>query len=93
MKTPLITRTGEFFDPCGILVSSSPRFKMYENEFGMGRAVAIRSGYANKLDGKVMMYQGYEGGGSMDLEVCLLPESMRDLESDGEFMDAVCMSI
>ncbi|KAI8024265.1 putative acetyltransferase [Camellia lanceoleosa] len=93
MKTPLITRTAEFFDPCGILVSSSPRFKMYENEFGMGRAVAIRSGYANKLDGKVMMYPGYEGGGSMDLEVCLLPESMRDLESDGEFMDAVCMSV
>ncbi|KAI8021715.1 putative acetyltransferase [Camellia lanceoleosa] len=91
MKTPLITRTAEFFDPCGILVSSSPRFKMYENEFGMGRAVAIRSGYANKLDGKVMMYPGYEGGGIMDLEVCLLPKSMRDLESDGEVMDAVCI--
>ncbi|KAL7240608.1 hypothetical protein ACSBR2_006298 [Camellia fascicularis] len=89
MKTPLIIRRCESVDPCGILVSSSPRFEMFENEFGMGRAVAIRSGYANKFDGKVNMYPGYEGGGSMDLEVCLSPELMRDLESDGEFMDAV----
>ncbi|CAL5399407.1 unnamed protein product [Camellia sinensis] len=91
MKTPLIIRRDEFLDPCGILVGSLPRFKLFENEFGMGRAVAIRSGYANKFDGKVTVYPGYEGGGSMDLEVCLLPESMRDLESDGEFMDAVCI--
>ncbi|KAL7240605.1 hypothetical protein ACSBR2_006295 [Camellia fascicularis] len=44
-----------------------------------------------KFDGKVTVYPGYESRGSMDLEVCLLPESVRDLEFDGEFMDAVCI--
>ncbi|XP_028107299.1 uncharacterized acetyltransferase At3g50280-like [Camellia sinensis] len=91
MKTPFIIHMGQFSDPCSIMVGSSPRFEMFGNEFGMGKAVAIRSGYANKFDGLVMAFPGYEGGGSMDLEVCLLPESMNDLESDGEFMGAVCI--
>ncbi|KAK4599361.1 hypothetical protein RGQ29_009434 [Quercus rubra] len=67
------------------------QFNMYGNEFGMGKAVALRSGYANKFDGKVSSYPGYEGGGSIDLEVCLLPDSMSALESDEEFMDAVSL--
>ncbi|KAI8528296.1 hypothetical protein RHMOL_Rhmol12G0139100 [Rhododendron molle] len=73
-------------------MSSSPRFPMYENEFGMGKAAAIRSGYANKSDGSVAFYPGYEGGGSMDLELCLLPDAMSGLESDAEFMDMVNVS-
>ncbi|KAL7260686.1 hypothetical protein ACSBR1_006366 [Camellia fascicularis] len=91
LQKPFTYQLGRFFDPCSVMVGSSPRFEMFGNEFGMGRAVAIRSGYANKFDGKVTTYPGYEGGGSMDLEVCLSPESMRDLESDREFMDAVCI--
>ncbi|KAF7138699.1 hypothetical protein RHSIM_Rhsim07G0226300 [Rhododendron simsii] len=31
---------------------------MGQNEFGMGKAVAIRCGYANKFDGKVTSYPG-----------------------------------
>jgi len=62
---------------------------MYGNEFGMGKAVAARSGYANKSDGKVSSYPGREGGGSIDLEVCLFPHTMSALESDEEFMNAV----
>jgi len=83
-----IYRFREFFDPCSIMMGSSPRFDMYGNEFGLGKAVALRSGYANKFDGKVSLYPGYEGGGSMDLEVCLPPESMCALELDKEFMEA-----
>ncbi|XP_016495341.1 putative acetyltransferase At3g50280 [Nicotiana tabacum] len=78
-----------FFDPCSIMMGSSPRFDMYGNEFGLGKGVALRSGYANKFDGKVSLYQGIEGDGSMDLEVCLLPEFMASLESDEEFMDSL----
>ncbi|KAH7845321.1 hypothetical protein Vadar_000594 [Vaccinium darrowii] len=90
MEHPVInTRGPALYNPYGLLISSSPRFRMYENEFGMGKAVAIRSGFANKLDGKVMFYPGYEGGGSMDLEVNLPPETMAALESDGEFMDGL----
>ena len=63
---------------------------MYGNEFGMGKGVAVRSGYANKFDGKVKSYSGHKGGGSIDLELCLSPDTMSALESDEEFMSAVC---
>uniref|UniRef100_A0A7N2MQA6 BAHD acyltransferase n=1 Tax=Quercus lobata TaxID=97700 RepID=A0A7N2MQA6_QUELO len=75
-----------------VTMASSPRFNVYENEFGMGIAVALCCGNANKFDVKVSSYQGREGGGSIDLDVCLLPESMSALESDEEFMDAVSLS-
>jgi hypothetical protein len=73
------------------MMGSSPRFNMYGNEFGMGKAVTIRSGYAHKFDGKVSSFPGYEGGGSIDLEVCLPPDFMSALESDEEFMDAATL--
>ena len=57
----------------------------------MGKALALRSGYANKYDGKISSFPGYEGG-SIDLEVCLPPYSMRALETDEEFMDVVSLS-
>ena len=72
-------------------MGSSPRFNMYGNEFGMGKAVALRSGPANKIDGGVTSFPGYEGGGSIDLQVCLLPNFMSTLESDEEFMDAAAL--
>ena len=70
------------------MMGSSPRFNKYGNEFGMGKAVTLRSGYAHKFDGKVSCYPGREGGGSIDLEMCLLPDNMLALESDKEFMEA-----
>ncbi|KAJ4965674.1 hypothetical protein NE237_017523 [Protea cynaroides] len=53
---------------------------------------AVRSGSANKFDGKVYLYPGREGGGSVDLEVSLPAESMSAFESDPEFMDSVSPS-
>ncbi|KAK9698958.1 hypothetical protein RND81_08G143600 [Saponaria officinalis] len=76
-------------DSKSVMMTSSPRFNMYGNEFGIGKAVAVRSGCANKFVGKVTTYQGYEEGGSVDLEICLPPDSMNALESDPEFMDVV----
>lgn len=81
--------TLEFFDPFSIMMGSSPRFDMYGNEFGLGKGVAIRSGYANKFDGKVTLYPGLQGDGSMDLEMCLVPDSMRAILCDEEFCDAL----
>jgi len=92
LQSPFIIQPARFFDRYSVLMGSSPRFNMYGNEFGMGKAVALRSGYANKFDGKVSSFPGYEGGGSIDLEVCLPPDFMSALESDEEFMDAVCLS-
>ncbi|KFK23750.1 hypothetical protein AALP_AAs71196U000200 [Arabis alpina] len=75
-----------------IKVGSSPRFNKYGCEFGMGKAIAVRSGCASKYDGKVSTYPGREGGGSIDLEVCLLPDFMEALESDQQFMSLVSSS-
>ncbi|MCI55630.1 putative acetyltransferase, partial [Trifolium medium] len=83
-----VYQLGCHFDPNSITVSSSPRFNMYGNEFGMGKAIAVLSGYANKFDGNVSSYQGYEEG-SIDLALTLMPDAMKALESDEEFMNAV----
>ncbi|KAI4321039.1 hypothetical protein MLD38_034462, partial [Melastoma candidum] len=70
-------------------VRSSPRFNKYGNEFGMGKALVARSGYTNKFDCKVTAYPGREGGGSIDLEICLPAATMAALENDAELMAAV----
>lgn len=77
------------FDGAMIAMGSSPRFPMYDNDFGWGRPVAIRSGRANKFDGKISAFPGRDGGGSVDLEVVLEPETMSGVESDPEFMEYV----
>ncbi|OVA06477.1 Transferase [Macleaya cordata] len=77
------------FDGASITMGSSPRFPMYDNDFGWGRPLAVRSGKANKFDGKISAFPGREGGGSVDLEVCLAPETMSELENDWEFMQYV----
>ncbi|KZV36742.1 BAHD acyltransferase DCR-like [Dorcoceras hygrometricum] len=77
------------FDGAMITMGSSPRFPMYDNDFGWGRPVAVRSGRANKFDGKISAFPGREGGGSVDLEVVLAPETMAGLESDPDFMQYV----
>ncbi|TKY66404.1 acetyltransferase protein [Spatholobus suberectus] len=92
LQSPVVYQTHERYDQYTLLFTSSPRFNMYGNEFGMGKAVAVLSGFALKFDGKVTSYQGYEGGGSIDLDVCLLPETMHMLESDKEFMSTISSS-
>ncbi|WJX41386.1 hypothetical protein P8452_28746 [Trifolium repens] len=88
LESPIVYQLGCHFDPHSITVSGSPRFNMYGNEFGMGKAIAVLSGYANKFDGNVSSYQGYEEG-SIDLALTLMPDAMKVLESDEEFMNAV----
>ncbi|GFY83744.1 HXXXD-type acyl-transferase family protein [Actinidia rufa] len=76
-------------DGASITMGSSPRFPMYDNDFGWGRPVAVRSGRANKFDGKISAFPGRDGGGSVDLEVVLAPGTMAGLENDVEFMQYV----
>ncbi|XP_052136983.1 protein ENHANCED PSEUDOMONAS SUSCEPTIBILITY 1-like [Oryza glaberrima] len=81
--------TARCFDASGVMVGSSPRFDMYGCDFGWGKAVAARSGKANKSDGKASLYPARDGGGGVDAEVVLAPEHMAALELDGEFWAAV----
>lgn len=90
IESPFIIKMSQMTaDLNSIHVGSSPRFDMYGCEFGLGKAVAARSGHTNKGDGKITMYPGREGGGSMDVEVCLLPEYMVKFESDEELISAL----
>ncbi|PON94219.1 Transferase [Trema orientale] len=93
LQSPQVYQIGLFFDPFSLMMGSSPRFNMYGCEFGMGKALALRSGYANKFSGKVSCYPGHEGGGSIDLEMCLPPATMCAPESDKEFMEFACLPI
>lgn len=77
------------FDGAMITMGSSPRFPMYDNDFGWGKPIAVRSGRANKFDGKISAFPGREGGGTVELEVVLAPKTMAALESDPEFMQFV----
>lgn len=77
------------FDGAMITMGSSPRFPMYDNDFGWGRPIVVRSGKANKFDGKISAFPGRNGGGTVDLEVVLAPETMAAMESDPEFMQYV----
>ncbi|KFK44567.1 hypothetical protein AALP_AA1G274300 [Arabis alpina] len=76
-------------DGASITMGSSPRFPMYDNDFGWGKPLAVRSGGANKFDGKISAFPGREGNGSVDLEVVLAPETMAGIEKDSEFMQYV----
>lgn len=87
-KAPRLFPLGNF-DGASITMGSSPRFPMYDNNFGWGRPLAVRSGRANKFDGKISAFPGREGNGSVDLEVVLAPETMAGLEQDEEFMQYV----
>jgi len=71
------------------VTGSSPRFDVYGNDFGWGRPLAVRSGSGNKVDGKVTVYKGCDGRGSMAREVCLSPEALGRLIADEEFMEAM----
>ncbi|XP_047979598.1 uncharacterized acetyltransferase At3g50280 [Salvia hispanica] len=77
------------FDGAMITMGSSPRFPMYDNDFGWGRPLAVRSGRANKFDGKISAFPGAEEDGSVDLEVVLSPETMAAVENDLEIMQYV----
>uniref|UniRef100_A0A0D3FUV6 Uncharacterized protein n=1 Tax=Oryza barthii TaxID=65489 RepID=A0A0D3FUV6_9ORYZ len=72
-----------------MVISGSPRFDVFGNDFGWGRPVGVRSGAGNKLDGKMTVYEGRGGGGSMAVEICLAPEALARLVADEEFMSAV----
>ncbi|PIN18283.1 Shikimate O-hydroxycinnamoyltransferase [Handroanthus impetiginosus] len=77
------------FDGTMITMGGSSRSPVYDTDFGWGRPIAVRSGRANKFDGKISAFPGREGGGSVDLEVILAAETMAGLESDLEFMQYV----
>ncbi|XP_019449679.1 PREDICTED: BAHD acyltransferase DCR-like isoform X4 [Lupinus angustifolius] len=69
-----------------VAVGSSPRFKVYDIDFGWGKPENVRSGTNNKFDGMIYLYPGKSGGRSIDVELTLEPGAMERLEQDKEFL-------
>ncbi|CAK7337331.1 unnamed protein product [Dovyalis caffra] len=69
-----------------VAVGSSPRFPVYEVDFGWGKPETVRSGINNRFDGMVYLYQGKSGGRSIDVEISLEAAAMEKLEKDKEFL-------
>ncbi|XP_019177793.1 PREDICTED: BAHD acyltransferase DCR-like [Ipomoea nil] len=69
-----------------VAVGSSPRFKVYEVDFGFGKPESVRSGKNNRFDGMVYLYPGKSGGRSIDVEISLEASAMEMLEKDKEFL-------
>ncbi|XP_065869452.1 BAHD acyltransferase DCR [Euphorbia lathyris] len=69
-----------------VAVGSSPRFPVYEMDFGWGKPESVRSGSNNRFDGMVYLYQGKSGGKSIDVEITLEGGAMEKLEKDKEFL-------
>ncbi|PUZ52723.1 hypothetical protein GQ55_6G292600 [Panicum hallii var. hallii] len=72
--------------PNCVAVGSSPRFRVYDVDFGFGRPERVRSGGNNKFDGMVYLYPGRGGEGGIDVELALQPEPMQRLQKDAEFL-------
>ncbi|KAL8457616.1 hypothetical protein ACS0TY_035470 [Phlomoides rotata] len=81
VKNPILYRKGNF----GLTISSSPRHNVYGNDFGWGKPIAVRSGKAQKFDGKMTLFPAAVAGG-IDVHVCLAPETLQALGDDPEFM-------
>ncbi|TXG59400.1 hypothetical protein EZV62_013973 [Acer yangbiense] len=83
----ILTPDGVFASNC-FIASSSPRHNVYDTDFGWGRPIAVRSGPGSKCDGKITIFPGAKQG-SVDIEACLLPETLQAMGAAAEFMDAV----
>ncbi|XP_047173621.1 protein ENHANCED PSEUDOMONAS SUSCEPTIBILITY 1-like [Vigna umbellata] len=72
-----------------LITSSSPRFKILDNDFGWGKAEAVRiGGGQHKRNGMITVFGGAEEG-SIDI-VATLPYFIHEaMGNDAEFMDVV----
>ncbi|KNA24284.1 hypothetical protein SOVF_016920 [Spinacia oleracea] len=69
-----------------VAVGSSPRFKVYDVDFGFGKPERVRSGANNRFDGMVYLYSEKGGGNGIDVEISLESKAMDNLERDKKFL-------
>ncbi|XP_019085730.1 PREDICTED: uncharacterized acetyltransferase At3g50280 [Camelina sativa] len=68
-----------------VIVSSSPRFEVYDCDFGWGKPIAVRAGPSNMFSGKLVLFRGIEEG-SIDIHAFLLSDILVKLLADVEFL-------
>ncbi|CAA7056872.1 unnamed protein product [Microthlaspi erraticum] len=75
------------FGSNSLVVTSSPWFNVYSNDFGWGKPVAARAGPPSP-NRRIVVFQGAEEG-SLDLQICLPPQVFVTLSKDVEFLQYV----
>ncbi|VVB05167.1 unnamed protein product [Arabis nemorensis] len=70
-----------------VAVTSSPWFQVYDNDFGWGKPIAVRSGPSSGVGGKLTLFRGIEEG-SIDVHATLWSSVLINLLTDVEFLDA-----
>ncbi|KAI3926577.1 hypothetical protein MKW92_046268 [Papaver armeniacum] len=88
VQKPVFPERSALFQGSTLLTGGSPRFDMYGNDFGWGKPMAVRSGIANKSDGKISVIPGLVEG-SLCVEACLSPKTLMAMENDTEFTNTV----
>ncbi|CAH8268117.1 unnamed protein product [Arabidopsis lyrata] len=74
-----------------IVVASSPRFELYNKDFGWGKPIAIRAGPSNSISGKLSLFQGINEG-SIDIQATLWDDVIVKLLADVEFLEHVTIA-
>ncbi|CAH8305742.1 unnamed protein product [Eruca vesicaria subsp. sativa] len=88
LKTGVGSRTvGDF-----VLVGGSPRFEVYNNDFGWGKPVAVRAGPGNNISGKLVLFPGIDEG-SIDVQTSLWSDVLVNLLGDVEFLEHVSIMV
>ncbi|KAI3931887.1 hypothetical protein MKW98_012297 [Papaver atlanticum] len=88
VQKPVFPDRAAIFQGTTLLTGGSPRFDMYGNDFGWGKPIAVRSGMANKSDGKISVIPGLVEG-SLCVEACLSPKTLMAMENDSEFVNTI----
>eukprot|EP01018_Ginkgo_biloba_P014985 Gb_01766 [translate_table: standard] len=70
----------EFVGHCLTNVVSSPRFPVYEMDFGWGRPLNVQAGSINEI-GAMVLFPGRDGGGSIDITTCLPNHQMQTFQT------------
>ncbi|KAF3447260.1 hypothetical protein FNV43_RR12440 [Rhamnella rubrinervis] len=84
VKCPTVLKFEGMIDRTKLVTGSSHRFDVYGNDFGWGKPLAVRSGPADKCDGRLTVFAGADPG-SIDFEACLSPETLQAMAQDPEF--------
>ncbi|KAF7845592.1 putative acetyltransferase [Senna tora] len=73
-----------------VIITSSPKFDIYGNDFGWGQPVAARCGPMIYSDGNITLLEGAEEG-SIDVLVCIGYDILEAMANDSQFMDLLSL--
>ncbi|KAK7252496.1 hypothetical protein RIF29_36475 [Crotalaria pallida] len=92
MKNPYFIKQGQTHASDSLVIAHSPKFNVYDNDFGWGKAIAARSGSANNCYGKISVLAGVEEG-SIEIHACLPYEILEVMGNDPYFTDVIISHI